>query len=332
MRHPSLPFLAIAASVVATVWGCRSFSTDPAASLPDGGGTTPAADADLDADASDPGRCARDGAFGAPSRVEGLSTAGNELGVWLSPNEKRAYVTYVPIGGTNTDILVSTRPTRDAVFLAPQSSADLASLNTAKPQTAVTLSTDELWILYQDEDPVTGPVIMAASRTSSSKPFDPPREISVGEGGNGKGVHPFLTEDSSLLYFARHDASSAYRIVSSAASGPPAFVDAPKPVNDLASVVDTSDDHPVVARNGRTIFFSSTRAGGSGGSDIWMAERANLDVDFGAPVNLGAVVNGPADDFPSAVSEDGCVLYFISDRQTNPRQSDIWRTQRAAAR
>ena len=44
-------------------------------------------------------------------------------------------------------------------------------------------------------------------------------------------------------------------------------------------------------KDGREIVFSSNRAGGAGGQDIWSATRASVEDPWSAPVNLGTSVN-----------------------------------------
>jgi hypothetical protein len=52
-----------------------------------------------------------------------------------------------------------------------------------------------------------------------------------------------------------------------------------------------NDIQPNVRKDGREIVFSSNRAGGVGGQDIWSATRANVEDPWSAPVNLGSSVN-----------------------------------------
>ena len=58
-------------------------------------------------------------------------------------------------------------------------------------------------------------------------------------------------------------------------------------LNDVAA----NDIQPNVRKDGREIVFSSNRAGGLGGQDIWSATRTSVDDPWSAPVNLGSHVN-----------------------------------------
>jgi len=64
------------------------------------------------------------------------------------------------------------------------------------------------------------------------------------------------------------------------------------------------------SRDGLELYFSSTRPGGYGSWDIWVATRETVDAPWGEPVNLGPNVNGGAQEVTPAISPDGLELYF----------------------
>jgi chitodextrinase len=68
-----------------------------------------------------------------------------------------------------------------------------------------------------------------------------------------------------------------------------------------------------VTADGLTIVFTSSRPGGVGGRDLFLAERASPDEPFGAPFPLGAPVNSPGWEHNAHISPDGLQLYFASD-------------------
>ena len=51
--------------------------------------------------------------------------------------------------------------------------------------------------------------------------------------------------------------------------------------------------------------------------------------EWSAPVNLGPIINGPANDNAPALSKDGLTLYFLSDRPGGAGRNDIWFSRRA---
>src|SRR2546425_1168393 len=54
------------------------------------------------------------------------------------------------------------------------------------------------------------------------------------------------------------------------------------PVNSAAGEMN-----PALSPDELSLYFVSTRAGGFGGADIWVARRASLDSPWAEPVNLG---------------------------------------------
>ena len=56
----------------------------------------------------------------------------------------------------------------------------------------------------------------------------------------------------------------------------------------------TLDGCPFIARDNKTFFMASDRAGGQGGIDIWVSTRAHKFAPWGAPVNVGPPINTAA--------------------------------------
>ena len=84
------------------------------------------------------------------------------------------------------------------------------------------------------------------------------------------------------------------------------------------------DQGPAIAKNGLSLYFGSMRPGGFGASDIWVSQRASADEPWGPPMNLGTVVNTSGVDNIPALSRDGHLLFFNSDREGTSGAADIW--------
>ena len=84
------------------------------------------------------------------------------------------------------------------------------------------------------------------------------------------------------------------------------------------------DQGPAISKNGLSLYFGSMRPGGFGASDIWVSQRAAADEPWGPPMNLGAVVNTAGVDNIPALSRDGHLLFFNSDREGTSGGADIW--------
>jgi len=72
-----------------------------------------------------------------------------------------------------------------------------------------------------------------------------------------------------------------------------------------------------VSASGKTLIFSSDRPGGIGGNDLYLCRR-KADGGWSIPTNLGPGINSQGEDVSPALSGDGSVLYFFSDREGKP--------------
>jgi hypothetical protein len=74
------------------------------------------------------------------------------------------------------------------------------------------------------------------------------------------------------------------------------------------------DARPNLRRDGLELVFDSTRPGGEGGADVYLATRSSRHGPWTAPENLGPDVNSPANDTRPSLSWDGLRLYLGSNR------------------
>jgi len=83
------------------------------------------------------------------------------------------------------------------------------------------------------------------------------------------------------------------------------------------------ESQPSISADGRTLFFSSNRAGGSGGKDIWFS-RLNDKNLWTNPENMGKVINTEGDEMSPFIHFDGRTLYFASDGRAGMGGFDIY--------
>jgi hypothetical protein len=102
------------------------------------------------------------------------------------------------------------------------------------------------------------------------------------------------------------------------------------PVNLGPNVNSASNEwDPRLSRDGLSLYFSSDRPGGVGGSeDIWVTTRPSLTSPFAPAVNLGPAVNSSAADGGPQISADNRTLLFTSFRGGGPDYWEVWMTTR----
>ena len=105
------------------------------------------------------------------------------------------------------------------------------------------------------------------------------------------------------------------------------------PVN-LGPVVNSTanDNNATLTADELTMYFTSDRPGGFGLADIWMTRRASRSSPWEPPVNLGPPINTPFIDGASALSPDGHLLFFHSNRPGTMGGNDIWLAHRSGSK
>lgn len=81
-----------------------------------------------------------------------------------------------------------------------------------------------------------------------------------------------------------------------------------------------------LSRSNDTLIFSSDRAGGLGGMDLWMSIKLP-DGKWGTPVNLGEPINTPYDDDYPHLMPDGKNLFFSSTGHNSMGGYDVFKTK-----
>lgn len=114
------------------------------------------------------------------------------------------------------------------------------------------------------------------------------------------------------------------------ASTPPpigATYGTPVAISQLAGP-DGKDDDPTFTRDRTVLFFNSTRTGGIDREDIWVTTRASVGAPFTAPVPV-TELNTEARETGIALSPDGLIIWFSSDRDGGPGGLDVFVASRS---
>ncbi len=142
-------------------------------------------------------------------------------------------------------------------------------------------------------------------------------------------VYPAISNDGRTLYFSS-DRPDGYGDHDLWVTIRPSTSDPWAEAINLGPTINSPEDDygPSISADGLTLFFNSDRPGGFGENDLWVTRRTTPYEDWGPPVNLGPVVNNPANEFRPVISYDGLSLYFSSDRAGGEGTEDLYVTTR----
>lgn len=85
--------------------------------------------------------------------------------------------------------------------------------------------------------------------------------------------------------------------------------------------------HPELSIDDQKLFFSANHKDGFGGYDLYYVEWDKKAKDWGKPVNLGAEINTPGDEFYPSIHEDGS-LYFSSNGHIGIGGFDLFKVEK----
>ena len=188
------------------------------------------------------------------------------------------------------------------------------------------ISSDGLQLYFiTDRDVTNGGEIWVASRSSTSEAFSKVQKLGPAVNSSADEGAPSISADGRELFFDRSPDGHIFIATRSSTSGPFARV----AVLDLGNTA-CCDGFPNISSDGLDLYFCSSRPGGFGGDDIWVASRASRSSSFAPPVNLGSSLNTAASDCDPNISSDGLTLFLASDRKGGSGGLDIWVAVRAS--
>jgi hypothetical protein len=92
-----------------------------------------------------------------------------------------------------------------------------------------------------------------------------------------------------------------------------------------------NDVAATIRKDGREMFFGSTRAGSVGGNDIWTSTRQSIHDPWTTPINAGPPFNTAFNDLTPDLSFDGRTLIFASNRPGGLGGNDLWIATRTSS-
>jgi hypothetical protein len=159
-----------------------------------------------------------------------------------------------------------------------------------------------------------------------SCPFGEPEPLLGFDFPNGSEWGPSLTADGLTLFFA-HETSSNSDLYRATRTDRGVTFSTPIALTDLNTA--ENEGTPVISSDGLRLYFYSTRAGGPGGRDLYVATRSDVAAEFASPELLGNVNSAASDHLPR-LSLDELRLWFTSSRAGGPGAADVWTASRAS--
>lgn len=165
-----------------------------------------------------------------------------------------------------------------------------------------------LWWMSTRPDGAAEASLYFATRATRSSAWSEATRLGELEGPSHE-AFPTLTNDRLLVVFVT-DQDLYFSTRES--------MDAPWEPPLLLPVVNTprADTGPTLSGDGLSLYFTSTRLGGVGGTDLYVTHRANRSDDFSTPVALTAL-NTPENEGDPWVSSDGSLLVFHRKQNIN---------------
>lgn len=266
--------------------------------------------------------------FHAPVLVAGFDDR-DVYSARLSANEATAYLSVASgVPSSGVDLYLASRATPSAPFII---GSPISELNGSEDEYWPSPSTDEKMIFFESAMPLTPggarvPRIWTATRPSASGSFRAPFVLGV-----------FLVDSSEAApYF--HPSGHRIYFASTARGGAGDFDLFAADVTDFGVVTgvrsitsaNTSGEEmmPVASYDDRALFFTRPQGPGTSLRNVWVVGRSKTTDPFGIPQQV-VEVSSIYDEYPSAVSPDGCRLYLISDRPIDGVQRyRVWVAQK----
>lgn len=249
------------------------------------------------------------GAFQAPELVAGLGVSGDLWGPSLSADG----LTLVFGAGFPENIFAATRTAQAAPFSAASA---LAGVNSAANEGTPFLSADGLTLyLYSMGLPEGGAAdrnLQRATRAALTASFGAPVPL-TSLNTTADEQNPWVSTDELRIVFDSNRAGGEGSNDLWLARRVSKTGDFEAPINLDELNTTASEEGATLSDSELDIIFASSRSGGQGNLDLWLASRSSTASDFSAPVNL-QVVNSSGLDLDPALSADGSELFFSSSR------------------
>ncbi len=253
-----------------------------------------------------------------------VNTSAYEGSPWLAPDGITltfARANASDGGHLNWDLYRAVRSQWGSDFGA---ASPLQALTTAGSEYSLSMSADLLHaVLTADRGPVPdSPDLLIGRRPSAAVEWKAADFTRSAASTAGIDVDGLLSWDGLRVYFVASPDTVEKTLQVARRASLDADFEAAAPVSVPAG---GADDSPALSPDESVLVFSSSRAGGSGGDDLWWAKRG-ADGTFSTPQPM-PVVNSAADERETFISRDGRELFFASSRPGGAGKWDLYRVE-----
>jgi hypothetical protein len=259
-------------------------------------------------------RCDNTKPFGTPTLVPNVNTSNEDSAFSFSRDERIAFVGRIMQGQpANVTIVHTQRASADVDFPTPSSTLTATINNTAGDEFGPTPVADTQ-ILYFHRQTANGITVYAATRGDSMSSFDAGTSVNVDGTGLQNALSPTISADGQTLYWLDFN---DFKLRSAKRGNTPTIFTNAKTTStmDLAYSAVLSTDE-------LTLYYAQ-----GSGVDVLVSTRQSTSDVFGTGVPVPNV-NSAMDDFPLALTSDGCLLYIASARSGGIGGRDIWQARR----
>ncbi len=204
-------------------------------------------------------------------------------------------------------------------FAAPE---PVSELNTTADEDDPSLTADQLEIFFERSAD-----IFSARRKAATAPWDPPAVVTELSSQENDSC-PSISSDGLTIYFSSSRGGSETKgKLDIWFAKRPTRLDPwgiPQPATQLNSSED--DKGPTMTLDEQVIVLSSTRSGGSGALDVFIAQQPASLPGWPTPTPLG--INTAANDEAPWIDDGATLLVFASNRNGGKGCSDLWFSRR----
>ncbi|MCK4292162.1 MAG: PD40 domain-containing protein [Planctomycetes bacterium] len=209
-------------------------------------------------------------------------------------------------------------------------------VNSAHDEYTIDVSSDGLTLVFSG-GPYSwqpggkgGDDIWMATRETTDEPFAAPVNL-TGINTSRHEFSPTLSADQLSIFFSSDRPGGRGNFDLWVATRPSKSAPFANPVN-LGSPVNSSspDFSPCLPADGLSLYFNSSRSGGSGQCDLHVTTRATINSPWSTPQNLGPRINSYRPDGLPRISDDGLTLFYATSKPGGYGYDDLYVVTRAS--